>query len=299
VLVNRELSIRHGDLVLDVGSGHDPHPLAAVLVDRYPEDSTHRYGYPLVADRPVIVADISNLPFGDGTFDYAIASHVLEHTEDPLAAATELSRVSRRGYVETPSELWEFFFGWDFHTHAVNLDESGAIVFRRKRQPLSPISKVGHRLAERDLLLGEMVGSHPELFYVSVEWDGQLRCRLGEGTWPDDIDAEALIRRMRIVRPTLRQAARIAVHATVPASVRRRVARLLTGRPRPRPRQATAPQADLRRILACPACHAGPLAWAEAALNCPGCARSYPRQGNNLVLLLQGAKEGSAREVAP
>jgi SAM-dependent methyltransferase len=44
-----------------------------------------------------IAADITALPFGDGSFDVAIASHVLEHVQDDRAAMSELARVLAPG----------------------------------------------------------------------------------------------------------------------------------------------------------------------------------------------------------
>ncbi len=70
-----KLPIKRDALVLDVGSGSNPHPAADVLLEKY-VDITHRYS-PLVADRPTILADACKMPFKDKAFDYVIAFHVL------------------------------------------------------------------------------------------------------------------------------------------------------------------------------------------------------------------------------
>jgi len=44
-----------------------------------------------------VAADITALPFGDGSFDAVLCSHVLEHVEDDRAAMRELVRVLRLG----------------------------------------------------------------------------------------------------------------------------------------------------------------------------------------------------------
>ena len=41
--------------------------------------------------------------FDDGEFDFVICRQVLEHVADPVRAASELSRVARRGFIEVPS----------------------------------------------------------------------------------------------------------------------------------------------------------------------------------------------------
>ncbi|MEO3434170.1 class I SAM-dependent methyltransferase [Inquilinus sp. CAU 1745] len=42
-------------------------------------------------------ADLTDLPYGDGTFDVVLTSHVLEHIPDDRKAMAELARVTRRG----------------------------------------------------------------------------------------------------------------------------------------------------------------------------------------------------------
>lgn len=57
----------------------------------------------------VIQADVQCLPFPNGFFGAAIASHVLEHVDNPRRALRELSRVADEVYVITP--VW-----WAPHT---------------------------------------------------------------------------------------------------------------------------------------------------------------------------------------
>ena len=107
-----DFKIQPGDAVLDIGSGHDPFPLATHLADIAPEDDTFgRAGVPLtrVEGLPFTACSVEDMPFNDKQFDFVYCSHVLEHTKDPEAACRELSRVARRGYVETPTrskDVW-------------------------------------------------------------------------------------------------------------------------------------------------------------------------------------------------
>lgn len=95
--------------VLDIGSGHNPHPRANVLLDRYYLDDLERSGQAIVlpAGKPFVVADACAMPFQDQSFDFVICSHVAEHIEDVPGFCAELNRVARRGYLETPSPLAE------------------------------------------------------------------------------------------------------------------------------------------------------------------------------------------------
>ena len=45
------------------------------------------------------------LPFKNKEFDYVIASHVIEHTEDFEFFIKELERISSKGYIELPTRL--------------------------------------------------------------------------------------------------------------------------------------------------------------------------------------------------
>lgn len=107
--------------ILDCGSGHAPLAQATHLVDKYPNSNTERRGQDLViGDRMFTQADIQSLPFRDDSFGFVNATHVIEHTENPYKAISELKRVGRSGYVECPSLLAEnLFFGSANHSHAL------------------------------------------------------------------------------------------------------------------------------------------------------------------------------------
>jgi SAM-dependent methyltransferase len=104
--------IKPDERVLDIGSGHYPFLYATVLVDLFLENSPHRCEPLVLNGRPLIVADIHNLPFDDKSFDFIYCSHVLEHVEDPIKASQEIMRVGNRGYIETPNFGKDVLFSW-------------------------------------------------------------------------------------------------------------------------------------------------------------------------------------------
>lgn len=104
--------IPSGSVVLDIGAGHYPFPLATILSDLYIADSPHRTEEAVRDHRPYLVLDIHHLPFRDKSIDFIYCSHVLEHVGDPLQACSELMRVGRRGYVETPAFASDLLFSW-------------------------------------------------------------------------------------------------------------------------------------------------------------------------------------------
>jgi len=62
----RELAIEPTDLVLEIGSGHNPLVRANVLMDKYLFDNIERDG-DLVIDRPFVVGDAEQIPFAVST----------------------------------------------------------------------------------------------------------------------------------------------------------------------------------------------------------------------------------------
>jgi hypothetical protein len=61
-----------------------------------------------------------------------IASHIAEHLADPAAFAREISRVSRAGYVETPSPLADVLLHEDYHVWRVSKRRGNRLHFRGK-----------------------------------------------------------------------------------------------------------------------------------------------------------------------
>lgn len=188
--------------VLDVGSGHHPHPRADVLLDLFFDgDNTSRSGQPILLGqgRPVC-ADALRMPFADGAFDFAVASHIAEHVPDPVALCRELARVSRRGYLETPSKFTETTRGAPYHLWYVSRRGSG-LVFetatrRRRRGPLgwlyyhcamfgrpwmddSPLNVSNRPLRWLIRALGYVLRRLPgvlskDVIYTRFHWDGQF-----------------------------------------------------------------------------------------------------------------------------
>jgi SAM-dependent methyltransferase len=126
-----------------------------------------------------IIADacVAPWPFPDKYFEFSICSHLLEDVRDPLAVIRELARVSRSGYVETPSRLREIFakgrfdhlgsrLFWPpkigFHHHRWFVESKGKhLIFTAKtaevsRRPAYYITRgeTGRKLTEEESGLG-------------------------------------------------------------------------------------------------------------------------------------------------
>jgi ubiquinone/menaquinone biosynthesis C-methylase UbiE len=110
------LGLRAGDLVLDLGCGFGRHAYEAfrrgarvVACDLSHAELTQvRNTFQVMVDHGEVgpeglaatsCGDATRLPFPDGTFDRIIASEVMEHIADDIAALDELTRVLRPGGV--------------------------------------------------------------------------------------------------------------------------------------------------------------------------------------------------------
>jgi uncharacterized protein YbaR (Trm112 family) len=268
------MGIKPGDLVLDIGSGNNPLPRADVVCDKFIENSTHRHSR-LAIYTPVVAGDIEHLPFKAKVFDFVNCSHVLEHVDNPARACAELSRVGRRGYIETPSELFERLMGGlPSHKWLVSAPE-GRLVFESKAGPhtderlagLIWTLKTQHNAGLEDFMVRNSRQLHLMLF-----WTDQISAdvRRHDGGWhgmqeiPDAPNSDM---------------------ESTPSKVLDLWRFLLRGLERGRRRN----KFELDAILACPACR-GALRDDGATLRCDACRIRYPIQNGIPRLLLNEAE---------
>jgi len=103
--------------VLDVGGWWRPLNLATHVLDLRPYASRRQHdaldpqhGPRFSADTWVVWdACCAPWPFPDKFFEFSFCSHLLEDVRDPLIVCAELIRVSKAGYIETPSREREIF----------------------------------------------------------------------------------------------------------------------------------------------------------------------------------------------
>ncbi|WP_447979724.1 class I SAM-dependent methyltransferase [Candidatus Nitrospira bockiana] len=188
-----EVPIARGDRVLEIGSGHAPSQRADVLCDKYlhtkerPEDK-------LVVDRPLVIADAHNLPFKSKSFDYIICSHVLEHAEDPKQFLAELERVGKAGYIETPSEIAENLFYFEYHRWSLVIRDE-TLILKRKVPGVIWSGNLFHHLFQTDKAFRFFFHSHPDMFRIKYYWRDHIDAMIveqGTNTMPELEDWEFL-----------------------------------------------------------------------------------------------------------
>ena len=275
------MNIRPSDFVLEIGSGHHPRPQSHVLCDRFIEEDTERGGR-IVTDRPIVQADAQALPFADQSFDYIICAHVLEHAEDPERMIRELMRVGRRGYIETPSEVAEWLYGWPFHRSVLNLLDGKLTI--RPKSFTSPFGELFHVLGERDAAFRRFHLTHNALLLVQYEWDGRIDYEiLPASDTPLDLRSKEVVEMLwhRIQGASRAERWGPSLKRLVPRTVVEWGKSLLV-RSKPGPRR------DLREIVVCPACR-GAVTWRASEIHCSRCDVRYPITGGIPRLLRTGS----------
>jgi len=121
-------------MLLDVGSGIHPHPRAEVTSDLF---FNAEFEGGIINARQLknfTICDAHHLPFRDQSFEESLCSHVLEHLKDPRLGFSELKRVSRKGYIEAPSILYEnILFGYPFHYWCF-IKRKGKVYFSKSKK---------------------------------------------------------------------------------------------------------------------------------------------------------------------
>lgn len=81
-----------------------------------------------------VLCSMEDMPFNDKEFDYARCHHVIEHTQDPDRACSELVRIAKAGILSFPPPQAEMMFGRKEHNWFVYVDR-GRLLFVKKRHP--------------------------------------------------------------------------------------------------------------------------------------------------------------------
>lgn len=177
--------VNKDDLVLEVGSGGSPYFRANVLCEPY-EVTQERFFAPLVHDRPMICAFAENMPFKDESFDFVIASHVLEHSKDPDKFIEELQRVSKAGYIEVPDAFMERLTHYPFHYLEIT-DKDGELIIRKKKDYIQDEEVVDLFHNKARPIFPKWAAKFPFNFHVRYYWeksDGGIKYRILNPEFP-------------------------------------------------------------------------------------------------------------------
>lgn len=262
------MNIRSNDFVLEIGSGHNPKTRSDVLCDKFIEDDEQRGGN-IITDRPIVEADGQFLPFIDKAFDYVICSHVLEHVEDPNLLISELTRVAKRGYIETPSEIGERIYGWQYHNWVVNLIDGQLVI--QKNSKNSPFGQLFHTLAQNDKYWKRFHITHHHLFLIQYEWEGKINYVISDiEDSVLDLKCNQTIKALLTSTNSQMKQNRFGVilKSMVPRRIVAHTKSILA-------KKRSGKKTPLEDILVCPKCK-GKVLWEEQELHCKNCKHRYP-----------------------
>jgi len=264
-----QLPIERGALVLDVGSGANPHPRADVLLERY-MSGQHRHGAAAVVDRPIVFADACRMPFRDKTFDYVIAFHVLEHIPRPELFLGELMRVAKAGYIETPDAFFERINPFRFHRLEVTDVDGRLVIFKKPswRHATDLVDMYERKLKDPQFI--KFATEHPAPFHTRFYWEGSIPYVVQnpevDAAWPLPQNTQEDLTGKRSPRARIRSYLVRAIRFAFSQNSRNR-------------------SLDLFSILRCPGCAADPIIEKNpTTLYCGSCGAEYPMFRDNPVM---------------
>lgn len=164
--------IPDGATVLEIGPGLIPFLRATAFVD---------FADVPLARKPFYKVDLTSerLPFDDKSFDFVYCRHVLEDSWNPFAICAEMSRVGKRGYIETPSPFAELCRGVDgnappyrgYHHHRFIIWSDGSQLKFVSKYPLVEY------LVAPDAKLASMLRNGPKYWNTYFPWEGSISVR--------------------------------------------------------------------------------------------------------------------------
>jgi SAM-dependent methyltransferase len=243
------------ELVLDVGSGGNPYPRANVLLEAS-EETVERFYEKLVTDRPTVFGKAENLPFRDKSFDFVVASHVLEHSKDPEKFLNEQMRVAKAGYIETPDGFFERINPFRFHRLEVVETNNKLLIFKKPswRHDASIVDLYESKLKCPQFL--KFTRRFPQPFYVRHYWQDKIEFEVVNPDTACDWDIPEIQDRRLISRSSLRTMFLVLARRVCSQTRRNR-------------------NIDLLGLLQCPICAASDLMKRDRFVACQTCGQIY------------------------
>lgn len=174
-----DLKIKRSANVLEVGGGHNPHPRANVVVDKFIDSNYHRHAdIKVLKGQKFIHADGEDLPFTDKEFDYVICNQVLEHVENPQAFVNEQMRVAKAGYLEVPSLIGEYLFPKEAHKWIILEIEGKIVMVEKEKYWFKSNFDFGFLfltwLQQQSIGYKILMKTHPNFMTMRYEWQDSM-----------------------------------------------------------------------------------------------------------------------------
>jgi hypothetical protein len=169
--------IPDGAKVLEIGACHIPFPKATTYVD---------YVYDPKIDNVVCDVTKERLPFEDKSFDFVYCRHVIEDLWNPFLVLSEMQRVAKAGYIETPSIAQElargvgagsFNFRGHCHHHWFVYNDSGVLKF------ISKLPWIEHVEFDEEQI-EHMLKTYPIYWNTYFQWTDKFDFEHVQGQYP-------------------------------------------------------------------------------------------------------------------
>lgn len=270
----RAYGIKRSDLLIEIGSGNRPHARSNVLCDlgEYGQNARYAGGLQsdIVCDRPFIFGDATRLPFRDSSFDYLIAAHMLEHLEHPEQFLYEAMRVSKRGCIITPSEIFEKMFPEPTHYWYISVIDGKLKIRAKPPDDKGVFGNLFFKEISKNRYLKKYIFNTPDVFEtVYLYSDGKIDFEI-QGTVSLSQNFETDDDGCNGNRLKLAMASQI-------RSILGRLVRLLSSRRK----------VDLNKILACPICGGDAILERKSSVRCLDCGKCYPLKNNRYPIMIE------------
>ena len=266
--------VNKSDLVLEVGSGGNPYFRANVLLDAY-MDTRERHFEKLVADRTTILGFVENLPFKDKSFDFVIASHVLEHSFDPEKFLSELQRVARAGYIEVPDAFMERLNPYLDHRLEITKIDKKLVIRKKNKSIIDPTLNELYENKAKSIVTKYLFPKHPYHFHVRLYWKDKIDYEIlnpeDDCSWPhieDYPESNNQFSFISIIKSKILVLARVFLSQ----NIRNR-------------------NLDIGNLLRCPNCFDDNLEEKNNTIDCENCGASY--QIDNGIRILKSGLGGA------
>ena len=166
--IDNILSEKKNWKILDIGCGFNPNKYATTICDVL--NLKEHY-----SDKKFVKLNNDNLPFADKEFDFVIASHVLEHVENPTKFLNEITRVANQGYIEVPTKLEDnlVFENKKAHLWHLNFDDVNQVLnISKKVQYFEPILTVS--------TIKKLNNYFRDSLLLELYWENTIEFRLTE-----------------------------------------------------------------------------------------------------------------------
>ena len=165
--------------ILDIGCNKD-----AVIFAQTVADIQNLSDFYKKKDKKFVLIESKDLPFEDNQFDFAYASHVIEHVEDLSHFIKELQRISKLGYIELPTMLEDniilnennitdhkWFFQFD--------DVRNILLVEKKKQLIEPFITLG-------VLFGSLRKNFRSSLVLELWWENEINYEFKNFTVPSN-----------------------------------------------------------------------------------------------------------------